>query len=242
MKNIKIALAIIGTVGSTSLFQSCIDDDSTQFNYQTALVTVCPNDDGSFVMNLDDATVLRPTNFKTSPFGKKEVRALINYTEAPENDAKTVVKDVQVIRIDSIRTKNPVASVSDNDAAYGMDPVEIVKDWVTIAEDGYLTMRIRTLWGETNKKHIINLVTGINPSNPYEMELRHNADGDINGQPGDALIAFNLNSLPDFNGTVKIKLRWKSFSGEKSSEFSLKMRKDEAISYSDSSLRNNAVE
>lgn len=225
MKNFKITLSIIGLLGLTTLLQSCVDTDSTPHNTSIGLVTVCPNEDGSFIMNLNETTVLRPTNMKTSPFGKKEVRALVNYTETPGLTTKTTVKDVQVLKIDSIRTKTPVAF--EPDAVYGNDPIDIIKDWVTIAEDGYLTMRIRTSWGGYDTKHIIDLVTGVNPDDPYEMELHHNACGDIYGQQGDALIAFNLNSLPDFDGTVKLKLRWKSFGGEKTAEFDLKMRNAE---------------
>ena len=68
--------------------------------------------------------------------------------------------------------------------------------------------------GLLNNKHNINLLTGVNPDNPYEVELRHDANGDIGGSMGDALIAFNLDDLPPKDGqTVKLKLNWKSFSG-----------------------------
>lgn len=37
---------------------------------------------------------------------------------------------------------------------------------------------------------------------------------------GDGLVAFKLDGLPDTNGkTVKLKLKWKSFTGDKSAEF-----------------------
>ena len=32
---------------------------------------------------------------------------------------------------------------------------------------------------------------------PYEVEFRHNAFGDVYGEPADGLVAFNLDSLPD---------------------------------------------
>lgn len=45
--------------------------------------------------------------------------------------------------------------------------------------------------------------------NPYEVEFRHNAFGDVYGEPADGLVAFNLDSLPDTEGkTVKLKLKW----------------------------------
>ena len=110
-----------------------------------------------------------------------------------------------------------------NAKAFGNDPIEIVRDWVSVAEDGFVTLRIRTLWGGTTK-HVINLVSGVNKDNVYEFDLRHNAQGDTNGRMGDALIAFDLNSLwKEHPKELKIKLNWLSFRGKKSAELSLKM-------------------
>ena len=72
-----------------------------------------------------------------------------------------------------------------------------------MAEDGYLTLRIRTLWSSPHATHVLNLVTGTNPEDPYELELRHDAKGDDNGSWGDALIAFNLNKLPGADRQAK---------------------------------------
>lgn len=221
-----LSLAITGLLACAAL-TACDDNDDASENLKapTALVTVRPTDDGGFTMQLNNTTVLHPSNVKTSPFGKKEVRALVNYTllsEEKENAAQ-----VRVNWIDSIRTKLPVATLGADDAkTYGNDPLEIVKDWVTVAEDGYLTLRVRTRWGSSKKKHEISLVTGTNAEKPYEVVLRQNAHGDIDGTMGDALIAFNLNSLPKNNeDSIKITLKWTSFSGEKSTDLMLKMHK-----------------
>ena len=175
---------------------------------------------------------------KNSPFGDKEVRALVNYTDE-ENRGDT--RNVHINWIDSIRTKKPVPDLGiENDNKYGNDAIEIVKDWVTIAEDGYLTLRIRTQWGMTNNKHYINLLTGVNPENPYEFELRHDANGDIGGSMGDALIAFNLNDLSGKEEqNVKLKLNWKSFSGPKSTEFDLYLRPKEQMDYYTADISKN---
>ncbi len=56
---------------------------------------------------------------------------------------------VNVNWIDSILTKKPVLcldSSEENHAKYGHDAVDIVRDWVTVVEDGYLTLRFRALW------------------------------------------------------------------------------------------------
>ena len=113
-----------------------------------------------------------------------------------------------------------------NSQKYGNNQVDIVRDWVTVAEDGYLTLRFRALWGGQNP-HYINLVTGVNPENPYEVELRHNVNGDPQNYWRDALVAFNLNeALPDTKGkTVKLTIRWRSSQGYKKVDFDYCSRK-----------------
>ena len=222
--NKKILIAI-ATISSLSL-QSCLDDDDNYaMRFPNALVTVKTDADQTVFLQLDDKTTLLPTNMTKSPYGEKEVRALINYKEVDE-PSDIYTQAVHINWIDSILTK-PIAPDlgEENDEVYGTDPVEIVNDWVTIAEDGYLTLRFRTIWGGS-KKHFVNLLLGQNLENPYEVEFRHNAYGDTYGSEGDGLVAFKLDELPDTEGkTVKLKLKWKSFSGEKSAEFDYCTRK-----------------
>ena len=219
MKRFGLATFVLGSLILSTL-SSCTSNDDMALMQPTALVTVRPSDSGTFTLQLDNTTTLYPTNMKSSPFGNKEVRALVNYTD---EGSRGNTRNVHINWIDRIRTKNTVPDLGiENDAKYGNDAIEIVNDWVTIAEDGYLTLRIRTQWGLLNNKHNINLLTGVNPDNPYEVELRHDANGDIGGSMGDALIAFNLDDLPPKDGqTVKLKLNWKSFSGHKTTEFEL---------------------
>ncbi len=232
MKNLKFLFTTLGIFATSAMLQSC-DNNDTVFpdNYPTALVTVCPDDDESFVMNLDENTVLNPVNIAKSPFGKKEVRAMVSFyftndgNQSVESDENEIdVRNVHVCWIDSIRTKLPVPTATDNNETYGNDPFDIVKDWVTIGEDGYLTLCIRTKWGNPDKKHIINLVTGVNPDDPLEMEIHQDADGDVDGMLHDGLIAFNLNHIQDLSGDVKLKLKWNSYSGEKTAVINVKMR------------------
>ena len=222
--NKKILIAI-ATISSLSL-QSCLDDDDNYaMRFPNALVTVKTDADQTVFLQLDDKTTLLPTNMTKSPYGEKEVRALVNYKEVDE-PSDIYTQAVHINWIDSILTK-PIAPDlgEENDEVYGTDPVEIVNDWVTIAEDGYLTLRFRTIWGGS-KKHFVNLLLGQNLENPYEVEFRHNAYGDTYGSEGDGLVAFKLDELPDTEGkTVKLKLKWKSFSGEKSAEFDYCTRK-----------------
>ena len=243
MKTKKPLLLAGGLLCSLLLFQSCLKDDSPEYGYwPNALVTVKTVGDNAVYLQLDDKTTLLPVNLTKHPFDSKEVRALVNYKEVDEPSG-IYNKAVHVNWIDSIRTKPTVPNLGEeNDTAYGNDPVEIINDWVTLVEDGYLTLRFRTRWGgDRGKIHYVNLVESSDPEKPYEVEFRHDASGDIYGTMGDALVAFKLDRLPDTEGeTVKLKLKWNSFSGEKSVEFDYNSRAtspvQSAVSYERSEI------
>lgn len=228
----KLTFITVGILFSLLIVQSCSDDNDNKINiyYPNALVTVKHASDSTFYLQLDEETTLLPKNVEKSPYGYKQVRALVNYSELDE-ESKNYSKAIHLNWIDSILTKpaipyNSIDEDIDIDHVYGTNPVEIVNNWVTIAEDGYLTLRFRTLWGYTQKPHFVNLITGVNEDNPYEIEFRHNAYGDVYGRSGDALVAFSLKDLPDTNGeTMKLKLTWMSFNGKKSAEFNYRTNK-----------------
>jgi hypothetical protein len=238
-------LASVAVLASVMIFQSCLDDDDNdyyRYALPNALVTVKPVADNSFFMQLDDSTTLLPVNMKNSPYGEKEVRALVNFDPVNESSGE-YDKAVHINWIDSILTK-PIAPLlgSDNDAVYGTDPVEIVNDWVTLAEDGYLTLRFRTLRSDMGKAHFVNLLHVPETDNPYVVEFRHNAYGDVYGREADALVAFNLDRLPDTEGkTVKLTLKWNSFSGEKSAEFDYCTRKSVSASSSSAAAVRSSI-
>lgn len=208
-------LTLIGVAMGLIALPSCLDSDNDVPNgASNALVTVKSSADNKTYMQLDEETTLFPQNLSSSIYAEKEVRALVNYIKL---DVPTpgFNETVHVNWIDSIRTKDMIIPIDNtkNDI-YGNDPVEIVNDWVSIAEDGYLTLRIRTLWGNVGKVHVLNLLGGINPDNPFEVELRHDANGDVHGKMGDVLIAFRLSMLPkQYPEDQKLTLRWKSFDG-----------------------------
>jgi len=220
MKKIFCFIAVLGIFASMNLLQSC-SSDSDGTIYANALVTVKPNADNTEVyLQLDDNTTLYPVNMKTSPFGKKEVRALMNYSKS-EGYVGPYTYGVNVNWIDSILTKTtaPNFSEQENLEKYGADEVEIINDWVTIAEDGYLTLRFRTYWG-ARATHKVNLVYRTDINNPYTVTFYHNANGDKSGALGDGLVAFKLDELPDTKGeTVELTLQWKSYTGSKSAKF-----------------------
>lgn len=225
MKTTKFILTTVMLIGILVLPSCLDDDDDINLMYPNALVTVKEAVDETVFLQLDDNTTLLPINVSSHPYGSKEVRALVNYKEI-NYPSGVYDKAVHVNWIDSIRTKPMAPNLGvQNDVEYGSDPVEIINDWVTIAEDGYLTLRFRTIWGGRGTTHFVNLISTENPNNPYEVEFKHDADGDLSGRIGDGLVAFKLDDLPDTEGeTVKLKLVWKSFNGNKSAEFDYRTR------------------
>lgn len=181
-----------------------------------ATVTVCPTGDG-FYMQLNDTINLKAANMKTSPFGDKEVRAKISfYTTSPIS----AMQEVTVYSMDSIRTKTMSPDLLEgNVAAYGNDPVEIVKDWQTSVECGYLTLRVRTKW-TNGYTHGMSLVR---TDEPYSVRLYHDNVSDPGLQVADALIAFKLTDIEEPDGQEhELKLTWDSYTGEKSTVFKFK--------------------
>ena len=229
MRKITKLLSISAVLSAALMFSACSDDNDSYVyieGYANALVTVKPVSEDECYLQLDENTTLYPVNMQGSPYGDKEVRALINFHEVGSQHAN-YTKNVYVNWIDSIRTKSTVPSLgAENDEKYGNDPVEIVDDWMTISEDGYLTLRFRTITSGTGRTHYVNLLTQVDPYDPYVVEFRHDANGDVQGLYADGLVAFRLDQLPDTNGkTVKLTLKWKAFGSEKSTTFDYCTRK-----------------
>lgn len=215
-------MAAVAALAASGL-SSCTGSDDTDYSKiePNALVTVRSTDSDGFYLQLTDDEVVYPTNITKHPFNGKTVRAFCNIDRLEGNE-------VYVNWIDSVLTKQPVAHLGDEDVnKYGNDPVEIVNSWQTVAEDGFLTLRFRTEWSGTGRKHEVNLVTGVDPEDPYKVVFHHNAHGDYGTMVGDGYVAFDLSSLPDTGDEpVKLTLVWRSFSGEKTAQFDFRSHKD----------------
>ena len=86
------------------------------------------------------------------------------------------------------------------------DPIDIVADWMTSLEDGFLTLHY-LISQSGNKKHSFALYRGMYVNDKYEYYLVHDADGD-KGAVSDGIVCFDVSqALPDTEGDpVKLSL------------------------------------
>ena len=123
------AIAVLATAFS---LQSCLnEDDNSHLRMPNALVTLKNNVALGFYLQLDDKTTVKPTNMTQSPYGTKELRAFVNL-KFDDKDKDKMERAAYVNWIDTILTKPMAKNLGEkNDATYGNDPIEIVKDWLS---------------------------------------------------------------------------------------------------------------
>jgi len=108
MKKVHALWVLACLLAAPVLFQSCSDDDDEVYVWYpylspNALVTVKGGTDSCF-LQLDDETTLWPVNLSSSPFGEKEVRALVYFTDV-DGEKHFCTRAVYVNWMDSILTK-----------------------------------------------------------------------------------------------------------------------------------------
>jgi len=144
------------------------------------------------------AMILNPEMVKDIPDG---TRVYVQYRTSPGSLTSFFTEAVTV----EWATPLDVGSVSDkvmdtaSKTAYG-DPVDIVSDWVTSLEDGFITLHY-TVESSGNVMHSFTLYKG---ESPYEFYLRHDAGGDKGGSPTDGIVCFPVEGLlPETEGKTE---------------------------------------
>lgn len=176
-----------------------------------AIVTVKQDESGTIYFQLDDNTVLFPYNYNM-PFNGME-RIICGLAVA--NGAN----ECHVQWMDFLEK---------GDISYTQDAIDdgldIIDDWMTSVEDGFLTIHYNAWWGNGTNPHLLL----VKPSaNTYELTIVHQMNGDEPLEKADALVYFDINDiLPDTEGTYKdLTIKWKSIEGAaKSKTFRFRSR------------------
>ena len=228
MKKIYHLIIITALAVIAASLQSCQKSEIEQ--YTNAIVTVIPPQSGTTIsVMLDENTVAYPVNYSGNDLGPKEQRALITFREPKGNEAinsSSAGPQIFIAAFKPILTKQLAENLGEeqNAQSYGQDPVEIVNDWTTLAEDGYMNICFRTWWGGT-ATHLVNMVYTPEPVNPYCVTFYHDRMDDAANEINDGIVAFSLDGLPDTQGqTVDLVVKWMSYTGQKQASFKYRTR------------------
>lgn len=184
----------------------------------TAIVTVKQSPQNEVYFQLNDSTTMFPRNYLQSFTRMERAICAIKAWVMPSGVYNYTC---DVGWIESIEEGN----ISSH-ALSAADPIDILDDWMTSVEDGYLTVHYDVWWGSEPVAHNFSIVTGMNPEDPYELLLVHSANGDAMDRKADGLVCFDINSLPSTEGQYKIlTLKWDNLGGSASEKkFKFKTR------------------
>ena len=181
---------------------SAADDFSGRF---TAIVTVKKTPTDSVYFQLNDSETIYPSNYQSEYTRTERIICYIYASDRPTGRFNYTC---------DVEWAEPIEEGPVTTSAKGNDSIDVLDDWMTSVEDGYLTLHYNAWWGNAPTIHGFSIVTGTNPDNPYELVLRHDANGDAEDQKGDGLVCFDINSLPDTGGQyTELTLKWNSLEG-----------------------------
>ncbi|WP_303918117.1 NigD-like protein [Draconibacterium sediminis] len=195
----KLAFGIL--MGLLVAFTSCLDDDDgySLGNYWIGFGIYNGDDAGAVSLVMDNGSVLIPVAASSpgwsSHFSDGD-RVLVNYTILDDDDTSSAVERylVKVNDISDVLMKGIMDITEEIEDSIGNDPIIVQDAWIS---DSLLNFRLK-YWGY-NKTHFLNLVKEPGEltadDQPFQLELRHNANDDQESIPYTAYVSFSLNSL-----------------------------------------------
>lgn len=179
---------------------------------QTAIATLKNSADGTVYLQLDEHTTMLPLSLPIEYGGMQRIVCQFTFVQGAENGFDCCGQVLWAEAIDEGALIHGSVPSSD-----GLD---IIGDWMTCVEDGYLTVHFRALWGQTGIRHNFTVVSGTDPYDPYVLTLVHDAAGDAQDvREEEALVCFDINSLPDTGEDYKtLTLKWITLEGDVSAK------------------------
>ncbi len=204
MKRMKMLKTLLmgGAFILTLFLYSCLEDNDNVKGIAD-VVSIYPDENGSFYLKTDDKKTLAPIN-RVSLKPEKAQLARVVYT-ITEQIVEGFDYGIMVYNIDTILTKSIVPDLGpeDNDAYYGNDEVTTFGYEIV---NGFLSLYFGTYWGK-EESHFVNLVYTGDEEDPYQAEFRHNRFNDPTTEWDITIVGFDLSGLPDTEGeTVELTL------------------------------------
>jgi hypothetical protein len=169
-----------------------------------------------FTLKTDHGDVLFPVAAEIPLEVEDGSRVMINYTVLGNKKTGGNGSEyfVRINSLTKILKKGILDITTQNKDSIGNDPVEVSDHWVA---NNLLNLKIKYL-GDT-KVHYINLVKkpGLltSASQPVELELRHNRNGDENRFPFAAYVSFDLTAIKIAGlDSVKYKVTSTGYNGD----------------------------
>ena len=202
----KIVFGIL--IGFLFVFASCNNDDDSYSLGDIWLGLGIVDSTQSPRITMDDGTLLVPVDYNYYPWHyhdnsgeAKEIeagdRVLVNFTvldDEKNSEGQIVTYYVKINSLKKVLMKGILDVTPENEDSIGNDPIIVQKHWVT---NNLLNLELK-YWGR-NEIHFINMVKqpGVLTADkqPFELELRHNANDDEEAIPYVALVSFQLDSL-----------------------------------------------
>jgi hypothetical protein len=200
IKLLKIFFPVIFVIGF--LLTACIDDYGRHnyYNYDFATsfgLVQTRAADSSFVINLDHGSILTPAVASLPGFTPQDSeRVWVRFNTV----SKTQITDTtfnyvgKIYDIQNILFKNIVNISQVSADSVGHDPITVRNVWISPKNILNFDLRYFT----NGSVHYINLVdngTGNGIGNPFVLELRHNARGDVPNFAAYGYVSFKLNYL-----------------------------------------------
>lgn len=206
-------LGLITLLGLIFIVSGCLDDEDgyslDKMWVGFGMIEQVGSDPVEYTIIMDNGDVLVPvasgysrpwyymgTNDPESRL-KSGDRVLINYTVIGDDGTDGEDISEYFIKVNSVQKvllKGILDITEENQDSIGNDPVIIRKAWMT---GNMLNFEIK-YWGRY-EVHYINLVKQpgelTEADVPVELELRHNAHGDLEDIPYAAYVSFNLDEL-----------------------------------------------
>ena len=195
----KLAFGIL--MGLLVAFTSCLDDNDgySLGDYWVGFGIYKGDGEGVVSLVMDNGIVLIPAASSSpgwsSHFSDGD-RVLVNYTILDEDISSSSVERyfVKVNNISDVLMKGIMDITEEIEDSIGNDPIIVEEAWIA---DSLLNFKLK-YWGY-NKTHFLNLVKEPGEltadDQPFQLELRHNANDDQESIAYTAYVSFSLNSL-----------------------------------------------
>lgn len=211
MKKLNL-FAVTMMLSVVPFLQSCLNDDDTVYSDFTIATLKQINDGDDYYFGLDSGRKMYPGDDSAiSHFPIVDGKRVFVWFHQLEEQVQGYDYNIQVVRLDSILTKDIIPLTVETADSIGDDRINMTNSWVA---QGYLTMEFQYYGTQNpNKKHMLNLVYDvdkdlIDEEGYINLEFRHNAYEDNGGALGEGIVSFKLDKIATEMETAKgLKIR-----------------------------------